>query len=178
MKDEEDTQEYDEEYEEEMSTPLYLVSSIFFLIGCLFYTMSAILWCVRDALLYGTNTVNRSFLSYPFYLFCSYLCYLHIFRLCCFFIFASFSFFFVPPFFLRRLPGIFVRSLETILGYFWQVIIFFLEQVQISEANSRAKFYYHLCRGKLDISYVYGVVLKLTIEIFYLRCVNTNIRCH
>lgn len=42
--DEEDTQEYDEEYEEEMSTPLYLVSSIFFLIGCLFYTMSAILW--------------------------------------------------------------------------------------------------------------------------------------
>ena len=73
MKDEEDTQEYDEEYEEEMSTPLYLVSSIFFLIGCLFYTMSAILWCVRDALLYGTNTVNRSFLSYPFNLFCSYL---------------------------------------------------------------------------------------------------------
>ena len=120
-------------------------------------------------------------LSFRILFICSvliYLWYLSLFRFCCFFVCCFFFFLFVPPFFLRHLPGIFVRSLETILGYFWQVIIFFLEQVQISEANSRAKFYYHLCRGKLDISYVYGVVLKLTIEIFYLRCVNTNIRCH
>ena len=43
----------DEEDEEEMTTPLYLISSILFLTGCLFYTSSAILWYALDVVLHS-----------------------------------------------------------------------------------------------------------------------------